>query len=360
MQQQAGNTVIQVRGWQVHSARPTAIEDSCLIVPTYRRPQDVMSLLNTLVSQEYNRPGSVPATVAIVDGSSEDDVEEAVTAVARQSLPFHLRYIRSPRGLTRQRNVGIDATSEEFVFFLDDDAIPDVGYFQAVLEVFENDKPGDIGAVGGCVLNDLNQAPSWTWRLRLALRLAPLTEPMQYTHCGTSTPRALMKPFSGIRRVDVLSGCAFSFRRGVLECERFSQFFEGYSQGEDMEMSLRVGQRWVVVCAGDARVMHIPSPAGRPASFQKGRMDVRNRLFIWRRYSQQRACLVDRLRLGGDFVFLLALDLLKFLARPWRFASLRHAAGILYALIESVTEPKYYDESVHRTHYQIEYSTSSN
>ena len=75
-----------------------------------------------------------------------------------------------------------------------------------------------------------------------------------------------MEPFSGVRNIDVMPGCAWTLRREVFETERFSCFFEGYSQGEDLEMTLRVGRRWRLVCCGDGRIVHLPAGHGRPVS----------------------------------------------------------------------------------------------
>src|SRR5690606_34581860 len=106
--------------------------------------------------------------------------------------------------------------------------------------------------------------------------IMPRIPPMRYHESGTTMPKVMMKPFSGTYPVDFLTGCTFSFRREVLERHRFSEFFAGYSQGEDLEMSLRVGRHWRLVCAGDARIIHNKAKEGRPGSFLKGKMDVRN------------------------------------------------------------------------------------
>jgi hypothetical protein len=175
---------------------------------------------------------------------------------------------------------------------------------------------------------------------------------MTYGACGTSTPKGLISRFKGVRRVDVLPGCAFAFRREVLDRHRFSSFFDGYSQGEDLEMSLRVGADWEVVCCGDAEVLHQPAAAGRPASFAKGRMEVRNRFFIWERHRPVTRA-VDRLRFWSDIALLIIFDILHIFRRPWRASDLAHAAGLFRGACECVFAPPRHTEPAVRKEYRL-------
>jgi GT2 family glycosyltransferase len=337
-----------LRGWRLPRALPGALADCSLVVPTYQRPEDLTTLLEALAAL-----ADPPAEMVIVDGTPGTHVEAAITAWARgRQLRFDLVYASSPKGLTRQRNVGIDLSSHPYVFFLDDDAVPLAGYFTGIRRVFAEDREHRVGAVGGAIVNQINRAIPRRWRLRLALGLVPRVEPGTYHHSGTSTPRGLQKPFTGTKPVDVLPGCAFAFRREVLEQERFSEFFDGYSQGEDLEMSLRVGRRWKVISSGDARVIHKPAAGGRPGSFAKGRMEVRNRFFIWKRYSSN-APLVDRARFWSDLLFLFVMDAVWFCARPWRLRVLAHGFGILCAAAECLVSPPRYEQPPARRTYEL-------
>ena len=104
-------------GWRMKCSATGALEDCSLIVPTYQRPREVISLLQTIMGLP-----DAPAEVVVVDGSPGKDAEAALSGWAKpRSLPFDLIYVRSPAGLTRQRNVGIDISSGEYVYFLDDD-----------------------------------------------------------------------------------------------------------------------------------------------------------------------------------------------------------------------------------------------
>jgi GT2 family glycosyltransferase len=279
-----------------------------------------------------------------VDSSPEPDTENELSDISEKvEMPFDLVYIRSPKGLTLQRNIGIDISTKPLLYFLDDDARPLDDYFAKVREVFLKDST--IAAVGGCAANEMDKPIPRRWRIRRTLRLVPRTEPFIYNDAGTSAPTGLLKPFSGIRDVDIFPGYAFAIRRSVCDSMRFSGFFDGYSYGEDVEMALRIRQKARVVSCGDARVIHRVSPGGRPPAFEKGRMEVRNRYFIWRRYSQN-ASLLNKLRFHLDFFFLFLMDVAWFVARPWRMHYLSHAFGVLSGTVScALSTPKWTEEA---------------
>ncbi|MBV9081584.1 MAG: glycosyltransferase family 2 protein [Acidobacteriaceae bacterium] len=344
-----GVTTLGIPGWTIPRRGAACLADCCLIIPTYKRPREATALLKMLADR-----ADAPGEIIIADGYPRSGLDGQLRDwAAARTLPFDLIYVRCPAGLTRQRNIGIDISSRPYVFFLDDDSVPLEDYFRQMREVFVNDVARRIGAVGGCVVDGMDRPLSRKWRLRLGLRLIPRVEPGIYASCGTSTPRALAKRFRGLRRVDVLPGCAFAFRREVLERHRFSSFFAGYSQGEDLEMSLRVGCEWEIVCCGDAEMLHEVAPGGRPPSFTKGRMEVRNRFFIWKRH-RPRTLVIDRFRFWSDIALLVAFDACHFLLRPWRPASLAHAAGILYGVLGCVFAPPRHTEPRARREYHLD------
>lgn len=336
-------------GWRTAPARSGALDRCSLIVATYKRPDDLLALMRRLC--EIPDP---PAEVAVIDGSPDDRSARAVATWARSAvLSFELAYVRSPAGLTRQRNIGIDATRGDVVFFLDDDCLPEPGYFRAIRDVYDADAAERIGAVCGFIDNEVGRPLARRWRARLALHIVPRLEAGAYYPTATSFPYALGARFHGVRPVSVMPGCAMSFRRAVLEQQRFSAFFDGYAQGEDLEMSLRVGREHEVVWCGDAHVVHNQAPAGRPSSAVKGRMEVRNRLFIWRRYSPHPRA-TDRVRLWLDLSFGVAWDVATFVASPVHLAPLRHASGCAREMIACAFGAPRFEEPAPRPAYAFD------
>lgn len=342
-------TMIVLEGWQKTARRAPSLADCSLVVPTYRRTAEVCTLLRRVAELP-----DAPAEVIVVDGSPDDETQSAIaTWAGSHHLPYHLSYVRSPAGLTRQRNVGIDGSSGAIVFFLDDDCRPEPGYFRAIHQLFVEDTSGAVGAVCGSPVNEMNRPLSLRWRLRLALRIAPTGQAGDYQRMGASMPLALARPFGGARPVAVMPGCAMSFRRATIERHRFSHFFYGYSQGEDLEMSLRVGRDYKVLWCGDAHVIHDHAPGGRPASMEKGRMEVRNRFFIWKRYVAD-AGVLDTIRFWSDTAYSIGYDLARFISRPTTTAPLRHMAGCIRGAIGCLVAPAHHEEPAARREYDFD------
>jgi GT2 family glycosyltransferase len=335
-------------GWRTIRRAEGALEECGVIIPTFERHAELMRLLDGLVSMP-----DAPSEVVVVDGCPVAEFSEGLRAwTEERPLRFDFIYVESPAGLTLQRNVGADISTREFLFFLDDDAIPLPGYFREMLRVFGEDRGCKVGAVAGCVINEMDKPVARRWRLRFLLGIVPRIEPMIYYPSGTHVPRSLLKPFSGVRHVDVMPGNAWTFRREVFEHDRFSGFFEGYSQGEDLEMSLRVGRRWDLVCSGDAHIIHLPGPDGRPASYDRGRMEMRNRFFIWRRHTP-RPELKHAISFWVDTGLLIAMDVAWFAARPWVVEPLGHALGTLYEMARCLTNPPRFEEPPPRREYRL-------
>ena len=344
-----GTDMITLHGWRTPAHTRGDCDDCSLIVATYNRHVELMRLLDSLL--EIPDP---PGEVIIVDGRPDAEFSARLREwTERQSIPFDFVYAQSPAGLTRQRNVGVDISTRDYLFFLDDDAVPLPGYFREMRRIFVDDRARRTGGIAGCVINEMDKPVVRRWQLRFLLRIVPRIEPMIYYPSGTHVPRSLLKPFSGVRRVEVLPGCAWTFRREVFDTERFSCFFQGYSQGEDLEMSLRVGRRWELVCSGDARILHLPAGHGRPASYTRGRMEMRNRYFVWKRHTP-RPAMKYVVSFWLDTALLVGMDLAWFTVRPWRIEPLGHALGTLCEMFRCLAQPPRYQEPPVRREYRLE------
>lgn len=338
----------RLSGWRADAPARGGLERCTLVVATYNRHAEVFRLLESLLTIP-----DAPGEVVIVDGHPSRTLGEELSEwLEGRPVPFDCVYVESPPGLTRQRNVGVDVSTRPYVFFLDDDAVPLAGYFRETARVFDEDSEHRIGGIAGCVINEMERPLAGRWRLRFALGIVPRIEPMIYYPSGTHVPRSILKPFSGVRRVDVMPGCAWTFRREVFDTERFSCFFEGYSQGEDLEMSLRVGRNWAVVCCGDARMLHLPASHGRPVSYTRGVMEMRNRYFIWKRHTPRPARRYV-LSFWADTALLVAMDLAWFCARPWKVQPLGHALGTAREMLRCLRHPPRFQEPPARREYVL-------
>jgi hypothetical protein len=144
-----------------------------------------------------------------------------------------------------------------------------------------------------------------------------------------------------------------AFRREVFGKHRFSEFFTGYSQGEDMEMGLRVSKEWNILWCGDARVIHEHARTSRPNACTKGFMEVRNHFFIWRRHVPN-ASLLDRVRFWVGLLLLLVFDIGHLMTRPWRTYLAGHALGVVRGIMSCILSPPVYEEPIAQQEYLLE------
>ena len=336
----------ELNGWRKQTAIPPALNDCALIVPTYKRIEELFRLLSVVV--EFDDP---PGEIIVVDGSPGDDLNFTLREWAGGvDLPFDLVYVKSPAGLTRQRNVGLDACSKSFLYFLDDDCVPEPNYFRAIRDVFEKDECRQIGAIRGFLTNCAELPVNLLWKLRYRLGIVPTDGPGLYHNCGTSCTWNGIPAFRGIKEIDVLAGGAAAYRREVFDKHRFSQFFYGYSQGEDLEMSLRIRKDWKIVLCGDARVDHREASHGRPPGFARGRMVFRNRYFIWKRHSAKPG-FKNTIRFWADQLLVISYNVAAFVFRPWRPYYIGYAAGVAGGVVQCIMNPPRYEEPLARRQY---------
>lgn len=339
----------QLPGWQKTGSGGRTLAACSLVVATRGRAGRVHDLLGKLAALD-----DAPAEVVIVDGSDDDETDQSLRRLARsRPLPYTMTYVRSPAGLTRQRNVGVDVSAGEYLFFLDDDCVPQRGYFRALREVLRAPENQDAGAVCGAIVNEINRPLSWRWKIRIALGLVPRGESGKYYPTATSLPRSMELPFSGVRPIEVLPGGASAYRREVFTRQRFSEFFQGYAQGEDVEMSRRIAREWALLQCGDAHVVHDHAETGRPLGFGRGRMTVRNRTFIWRRHNPD-VGLADRLRYWCDHLFSAFYYASVFARRPRQLHNLTYAFGLVMGIVEYGFAPPRYVEPAARRTYRVD------
>jgi len=336
--QATGSSLLPLQGWRIAAKDAIRLPGACLILPTYKRPDLIVSLLSVLAALP-----DAPAAVIVVDGSPDDATGSASREWATaNSAPFELTYVKTPiAGLPFQRNVGLDICFSDYVYFLDDDCVPEPGYFRAIRDVL--DQHPEVVAVAGLITNELNRPLALRWRLRFALGLLPRIEPGILHDSCTSVPPSVASVFAGIKYVDMFPGGASGFRRAIFDNVRYSPYLRRYATGEDLEMSLRMRRYGAIAWCGDAHVAHYHAAAGRIDSFQRGYMDTWNRNYI-RRGHLLHASFVNKLRFWLDIFLAMTLDVFGFLRHPLQPRRLMHCLGMFCGVVSSVVYPPKYRE----------------
>ncbi|KFF18244.1 glycosyltransferase family 2 protein [Flavobacterium hydatis] len=267
-----------------------------LIICTYMRPEPLLALLQSVQKQRL-----YPDEILIIDGSTNNETEIILKKHQIEKLNYFLVSDEN-RGLTKQRNFGINKVSDaiEIVCFLDDDTVLEENYFEELINTYK-DYPDALG-VGGYIINETKwekvnedyKAPisefyfdGWKRKdgsrfvLRKKLHLDSNCPP-GFSPCfshGRSV--GFLPPSDKTYQVEQLMGGVSSFRKTVFEKLSFSTYFEGYGLYEDADFTLRVAKTGKLYLNTAARLQHFHADSGRPNQYLYGKMVVRNGWYVW-------------------------------------------------------------------------------
>jgi glycosyltransferase involved in cell wall biosynthesis len=227
-----------------------------IVICTYCRTDDVGKLLASLAAQQDGR-----FEVIVVDGNDEPSPELRSLA-HRYARQLEFKIVPSPRGLTRQRNVGIRHTSGDLICFLDDDVTVGPDFVGQVISLFRRPDLGDIGGLTGYDMVNYPAKLSARWRLRRLLGAVPSLQPGAIDRFGRSMPLSFFRPFSGYTQVGFFHGWCMIYRRTALAGLWFDEELATYA-AEDRDFSFLVSKRCRLVLCGDLHLWHHSSPAGR-------------------------------------------------------------------------------------------------
>ncbi len=268
-----------------------------LIICTYMRPNPLLKLLQSVKTQTL-----VPNEIIVVDASVNLETKELLDQYSFENLHYYL-VTEKDRGLTRQRNYGINRVGKEIdiVCFLDDDTVLEPDYFEQLLQTFEI-YPEVLG-VGGYINNEIawekvnkNEVPNINefsydgWKrkdgsrfvLRKKLGLDSDCPPGFSPSFSHGRSVGFLPPSGKTYEVEQVMGGVAAFRKSVFETFQFSTYFEGYGLYEDADFSLRVAKTGKLYVNTAAKLSHFHNPSGRPNQYQYGKMVVRNGYYVWR------------------------------------------------------------------------------
>jgi GT2 family glycosyltransferase len=266
------NKLAKTAGQDVDHPHPLTLS---VVICTKDRPQMLEACLRSLQRQTRR-----PDEILVVDASATP-ARDAVDHFAETMRCCRVALRSSPPGLPRQRNLGARATTGSVVVYLDDDVVLDTGYLAAIARVYEDDRAGRIGGVGGAQVPD--PTPREGLLRRAACRLFLLDTYGRGVVKRSGRPDHAFSPRSRME-VEVLSGCNMAYRREVLESLTFDERLDGYALGEDLQFSYRVSRRWKLVLTPDAQLDHRHAGEGRPLRDDYQAMAVFNRYLFFREH----------------------------------------------------------------------------
>jgi glycosyltransferase involved in cell wall biosynthesis len=107
-----------------------------VVIPTHNKRKDSERCIQALVQQDFPHGNF---EIVVVDDGSSDDTPDHLPTIETYSVPF--TYCRlEGEGPACARNEGIRNAKAPIIAFIDDDAIPQPGYLNAIYAPFANKK----------------------------------------------------------------------------------------------------------------------------------------------------------------------------------------------------------------------------
>ena len=252
---------------------------SAFIIATRNRPTDLARTVESVLGQTV-----LPAQLCIVDSSDDTPTRsqiEKLCADAGVSLDYHHP---APRGLTVQRNAGVERTDGDPVFFIDDDVELAADCHEQVLVEYERWGP-ELGGVRATPVRPARPARGTILYRKLFGIGGWWPEASGKVRSGFYAEG--VSEAAGVRKLEYFNGWFMSYRRAVFDHERFDEMLSGYAYKEDIDFSYRVSRRFVLIQTTKARCDHLKSGTSRMSSHQLQRMNLANQFYLHRKLMPQ-------------------------------------------------------------------------
>lgn len=202
-----------------------------IVIPTYCRRDSLLKALRSLVDLDWD---PFDREIIIVDDGSRDGTVEELERVAKSIVGF--RYIKQANlGPAIARNAGVNISTGEFIFFMDDDCVADKSWIRESIKLFSDP---EVGGVGGTIKY---RPPNNSWANKCAAHEA--------SGCGQPVDRQgklqyLITANAAVRKI------AFTQVGG------FDKVFR-YAAHEDIDLSYRLlANHWKLALSFNTYVDH--------------------------------------------------------------------------------------------------------
>ena len=244
-----------------------------VIVPTLNRGNEIQLFVDSLLSQTH-----IPDEFIVVDAGDPSDLEQKL-ANRFENSKISFVYLRSIPGTSIQRNVAIAKAKGDILFFFDDDILLEPNYIEETLPCFELSYTPPVGGVLGTFTSPYNLP----WKKKLFLQIFRISHTVEGDTArmmSSSDIQWLVRPSKTVP-IPVCSGGRVAFRRQCFEEEKWDDFLPGYTMGEDVEISCRIGKNWTLVQNPNALLFHDKSENTRNHRSDRIARRVFSRFYIF-------------------------------------------------------------------------------
>ncbi|MEH2251179.1 glycosyltransferase [Nostoc sp.] len=214
-----------------------------VLIPTYRRPQDLSRCL--LALQEQTKPVD---QVIVVIRDTDAETWQFLAQYKAHNLPLHIVKVTQP-GVVAALNAGLAVVEGDIVSITDDDAAPHPDWLERIAAYFTCDSR--LGGLGG--RDWIYHGSKLEDESRLVVgQLQWFGRVIGNHHLGVGEPR----------EVDILKGVNMSFRTQAIGQLRFDQRMRGTGAQVHFEMAFTLALKradWKIIYDPNVAVDHYPA-----------------------------------------------------------------------------------------------------
>lgn len=234
-----------------------------VVICSVGRPKILAELLPHLIGQSR-----LPDSIHLVVTKSEDVDEESIAALP-ETISIH--QIISEKGLTKQRNAGLDAITghADYVVFFDDDFVPSFHTLEGIIDAFEK-WPKVNGLTGYLIADGINGKGFSDAKAKELID--------EYDALPRTDPGIIKSGLEG------LYGCNMAYRMSAVGDIRFDETLPLYGWQEDIDFAARIpGER---IKTDAFAGVHRGAKTGRETSGARlGYSQIVNPWYLWRKGS---------------------------------------------------------------------------
>ncbi|MEH2283457.1 MAG: glycosyltransferase [Nostoc sp.] len=214
-----------------------------VLIPTYRRPQDLSRCL--LALQKQTKPVD---QVIVVVRDTDTETWQFLAQLNAHNLPLHTVKVAQP-GVVAALNAGLTAVEGDIVSITDDDAAPHPDWLERIAAYFTYDSR--LGGLGG--RDWVHHGSKLEDESRLVVgQLQWFGRVIGNHHLGVGEPR----------EVDILKGVNMSFRTQAIGQLRFDERMRGTGAQVHFEMAFTLALKragWKIIYDPNVAVDHYPA-----------------------------------------------------------------------------------------------------
>ena len=243
--------------------------DISITICTRNREKELLSCLYSISKQNIKEK----IEVLIID---DGDLSKEFLNKSKKILKdFKLNYYKknnNEKGLFLSRLKAIKLVKGEIILFLDDDVVLNDDYIEVLIDTYQNNS--DIIGVGG--IDILLPKYSLLRNIYTFIFLYNSLKPGKLSITGLNSSMNMWINKKNIFETEYLNGCNMSFKKEVIKNLPYLKFFNNYSLGEDLFISMFANKGGKLVVNPKLKVKHFQTPIARDKKENVARMKIVN------------------------------------------------------------------------------------